>query len=193
MCPCFKINESSCPSPTSTEVVVPMATKELYLCDPLCEKKVTKVTATMCLQYPSVLPLRLDQRARGQNSKYCMDCLCDITWNEKKKFCTVSLRSPHKHTDRHKNSVWRVQKFRLGSSNCLLPVRGPLRSRALANVALIRCWSGSSCSVLHVHAAGVNTAGCGSLTLRVRPALIFQSQHAEIFLDAFDKVLNESK
>ncbi len=40
---------------------------------------------------------------------------------------------------------------------------------------------------------GVNTAGCGSHTMRMRPALIFQSLHTEIFLDKFDQVLSENK
>ncbi|KAF9897080.1 hypothetical protein BX616_006221 [Lobosporangium transversale] len=34
---------------------------------------------------------------------------------------------------------------------------------------------------------GVNTGGCGSLSIRLRPMLVFQKKHADVFLDAMDK------
>ncbi|XP_063238975.1 LOW QUALITY PROTEIN: 4-aminobutyrate aminotransferase, mitochondrial [Bacillus rossius redtenbacheri] len=40
---------------------------------------------------------------------------------------------------------------------------------------------------------GVQTGGCGELSIRLRPALIFQEHHAEIFLDIFRQVLAATK
>jgi len=40
---------------------------------------------------------------------------------------------------------------------------------------------------------GIQTGGNGERTLRLRPALIFQPKHAEIFLDTFNEVLHENK
>nr|CAD7265583.1 unnamed protein product [Timema shepardi] len=40
---------------------------------------------------------------------------------------------------------------------------------------------------------GIQTGGCGELSIRLRPALIFQPHHADIFLDSFRKVLSETK
>jgi 4-aminobutyrate aminotransferase/(S)-3-amino-2-methylpropionate transaminase len=39
---------------------------------------------------------------------------------------------------------------------------------------------------------GIQSGGCGNQTLRLRPALIFQEHHANIFLDTFRQVLKES-
>ena len=36
---------------------------------------------------------------------------------------------------------------------------------------------------------GVHCGGCGVRTVRVRPALIFTSKHAEIFIEKMDNVL----
>ncbi|XP_049314066.1 4-aminobutyrate aminotransferase, mitochondrial [Bactrocera dorsalis] len=38
---------------------------------------------------------------------------------------------------------------------------------------------------------GIQTGGCGELSIRFRPALIFQEKHAHIVLDAFRSVLKE--
>ncbi|KAH6871030.1 aminotransferase class-III-domain-containing protein [Thelonectria olida] len=38
---------------------------------------------------------------------------------------------------------------------------------------------------------GVNIGGCGESTVRLRPMLIFQKHHADILLDAFDKIARE--
>lgn len=40
---------------------------------------------------------------------------------------------------------------------------------------------------------GVQAGGCGDLSIRFRPALIFQERHADIFLDKFREVLKETK
>ncbi|KAL1132085.1 hypothetical protein AAG570_010043, partial [Ranatra chinensis] len=40
---------------------------------------------------------------------------------------------------------------------------------------------------------GVQAGGCGEVSVRLRPALIFQPSHAEIFLDKLSQVLNEIK
>lgn len=40
---------------------------------------------------------------------------------------------------------------------------------------------------------GVLAGGCGELSIRFRPALIFQEKHADIFLDKFNQVLKELK
>ncbi|XP_069691045.1 4-aminobutyrate aminotransferase, mitochondrial [Periplaneta americana] len=40
---------------------------------------------------------------------------------------------------------------------------------------------------------GVQTGGCGELSIRLRPALIFTPKHADIFLDRFQQVLKETK
>jgi len=39
---------------------------------------------------------------------------------------------------------------------------------------------------------GVQTGGCGELSVRLRPALIFTPEHADIFLDKFRQVLKET-
>ncbi|XP_055610219.1 4-aminobutyrate aminotransferase, mitochondrial [Uranotaenia lowii] len=40
---------------------------------------------------------------------------------------------------------------------------------------------------------GVLSGGCGDLSIRFRPALIFQEKHVDIFLDKFNQVLKELK
>uniref|UniRef100_A0A1A9X4W3 (S)-3-amino-2-methylpropionate transaminase n=1 Tax=Glossina brevipalpis TaxID=37001 RepID=A0A1A9X4W3_9MUSC len=40
---------------------------------------------------------------------------------------------------------------------------------------------------------GINVSGCGENAIRLRPALIFEEKHANIFLDRFRKVLSEIK
>ncbi|XP_025836416.1 4-aminobutyrate aminotransferase, mitochondrial [Agrilus planipennis] len=40
---------------------------------------------------------------------------------------------------------------------------------------------------------GVQTGGCGEKSVRLRPALIFQDRHADIFLDKFRQVLQKLK
>lgn len=42
-------------------------------------------------------------------------------------------------------------------------------------------------------ASGIQSGGCGDMTVRIRPALIFQPSHADIFLDRLDKVLKKMK
>ena len=37
---------------------------------------------------------------------------------------------------------------------------------------------------------GINCGGCGPATIRLRPALIFEPKHANIFLDKFNAVLS---
>lgn len=38
---------------------------------------------------------------------------------------------------------------------------------------------------------GIQSGGCGEQSIRLRPALIFQEHHADIFLDKFRQVLKE--
>lgn len=40
---------------------------------------------------------------------------------------------------------------------------------------------------------GVESGGCGSEGIRMRPALIFQPQHAHMFIDKLRQVLAETK
>ena len=40
---------------------------------------------------------------------------------------------------------------------------------------------------------GVHTGACGDRTLRFRPALIFEKQHVDIFMDQLHAVLSEMK
>ncbi|KAJ8946955.1 hypothetical protein NQ314_008756 [Rhamnusium bicolor] len=40
---------------------------------------------------------------------------------------------------------------------------------------------------------GVQSGGCGVSSIRLRPALVFQEHHADIFLDVFRQVLRETK
>ena len=42
-------------------------------------------------------------------------------------------------------------------------------------------------------AQGVNQGGCGVKTVRLRPTLYFEKKHADIYLDALDKAIIESK
>lgn len=46
---------------------------------------------------------------------------------------------------------------------------------------------------LYFHIAGIQSGGCGDLSIRFRPALIFEEKHANIFLDKFRQVLKEIK
>ena len=40
---------------------------------------------------------------------------------------------------------------------------------------------------------GVQSGGCGDLTVRLRPSLVFQPYHADIFLNTLEKVLKKIK
>ncbi|KAK9334121.1 aminotransferase class-III-domain-containing protein [Lipomyces starkeyi] len=40
--------------------------------------------------------------------------------------------------------------------------------------------------------AGVNIGGCGAYSVRLRPALVFEKKHADVFLDALEYVLKQS-
>jgi len=40
---------------------------------------------------------------------------------------------------------------------------------------------------------GIQSGGCGDVSIRFRPALIFEEKHADIFLDRFRQVLKETK
>lgn len=40
---------------------------------------------------------------------------------------------------------------------------------------------------------GVQSGGCGDLSVRLRPALVFQPYHADIFLEKLEKVLKKIK
>nr|CAH0101920.1 unnamed protein product [Daphnia galeata] len=40
---------------------------------------------------------------------------------------------------------------------------------------------------------GIQSGGCGDVSLRIRPALVFQPYHADIFLHQFEKVLKKIK
>jgi len=44
-----------------------------------------------------------------------------------------------------------------------------------------------------LHRKGIHIGGNGTRTFRLRPSLIFQQHHVEIFLDKFDQVLKENK
>jgi 4-aminobutyrate aminotransferase/(S)-3-amino-2-methylpropionate transaminase len=41
--------------------------------------------------------------------------------------------------------------------------------------------------VVKLRSLGVNTGGCGPQSIRLRPMLVFQKKHADIFLDAVEK------
>lgn len=45
----------------------------------------------------------------------------------------------------------------------------------------------------YLESKGVQSGGCGDVSLRIRPALVFQPYHADIFLDKFEKVLKKIK
>lgn len=47
--------------------------------------------------------------------------------------------------------------------------------------------------VTNLRQKGVQSGGCGDTSVRLRPALIFQPHHAEIFLDKLGQVLNDVK
>ncbi|KAF9197272.1 4-aminobutyrate transaminase, partial [Podila verticillata] len=46
--------------------------------------------------------------------------------------------------------------------------------------------------VSKLRSLGVNTGGCGPKSIRLRPMLVFQKKHADIFLEAVEKVAYES-
>ena len=62
-----------------------------------------------------------------------------------------------------------------------LKVKGMLRLHAVADVQL---------STLFIF-TGINVGPSGRESIRMRPALIFQSKHAEIFLTALETILKE--
>ena len=65
-----------------------------------------------------------------------------------------------------------------------------LQASTWARAASERC----ACATrLHLVFAGVNVGACGERTLRLRNTLIFESKHAEIFLDRLEQVLAETK
>lgn len=39
---------------------------------------------------------------------------------------------------------------------------------------------------------GVNSGGCGSHSIRLRPMLVFQKKHADVFLNAVDRVASKA-
>ncbi|KAG0024626.1 hypothetical protein BGZ80_000477 [Entomortierella chlamydospora] len=45
--------------------------------------------------------------------------------------------------------------------------------------------------VTRLRSFGVNAGGCGPQSVRLRPMLVFQKKHADIFLDAVDRTLDE--
>lgn len=45
--------------------------------------------------------------------------------------------------------------------------------------------------ILLVFLLGIQTGGCGSRAVRLRPALTFTERHADIFLDALRSVLKK--
>lgn len=45
--------------------------------------------------------------------------------------------------------------------------------------------------IVNLHKKGVHCGGSGLKSLRIRTTLTFNEQHADIFLDRFDQVLNE--
>ena len=47
--------------------------------------------------------------------------------------------------------------------------------------------------VAKLRVAGVNCGGCGERSIRLRPALVFQPKHAEIFLEKLETVLKNEK
>ena len=42
-----------------------------------------------------------------------------------------------------------------------------------------------------MRSTGILIGGCGEAAIRLRPALIFEPSHAELFLDKFDEVLSK--
>ena len=44
-----------------------------------------------------------------------------------------------------------------------------------------------------MRSSGILIGGCGESSIRFRPALIFEPQHADIMIDKFDEVLSKMK
>ena len=57
----------------------------------------------------------------------------------------------------------------------------------------LRFISALRAQICHIHVTGVQSGGCGEMSIRLRPALIFQEKHAHVFLDIFRQVLRETK
>ena len=51
---------------------------------------------------------------------------------------------------------------------------------------------GFNCQHIYIF-SGIQAGGCGDLSVRLRPALIFQPLHANIFLDKLNQVLSNIK
>ena len=47
--------------------------------------------------------------------------------------------------------------------------------------------------VMNLFNLGVNTGGCGPNTIRLRPTLVFQKHHSDIFMDTLEGILKENK
>lgn len=68
-------------------------------------------------------------------------------------------------------------------------------ARGRGTFLAINCASGKirDNAVAALKQKGVLSGGCGDLSIRFRPALIFQEKHVDIFLDKFNQVLKELK
>lgn len=66
-------------------------------------------------------------------------------------------------------------------------------TRGRGTFLAVNCQSGKArdAFVGHLKLKGIQTGGCGELSIRFRPALIFQEKHAHIVLDRFRSVLKE--
>jgi len=64
-------------------------------------------------------------------------------------------------------------------------------ARGLGTFCAINCDSGARRDTIlgRLRSEGVNCGGCGENAIRLRPALIFQPKHANIFLEKLEKVL----
>jgi 4-aminobutyrate aminotransferase/(S)-3-amino-2-methylpropionate transaminase len=68
-------------------------------------------------------------------------------------------------------------------------------ARGLGTFCSIDCDTGArrDSIVAKLRASGVNCGGCGERTIRLRPALVFQPKHANIFLEKLEGVLKNEK
>jgi len=66
-------------------------------------------------------------------------------------------------------------------------------ARGLGTFCAINCDSGPRRDKIlsKLRSEGVNCGGCGDNAIRLRPALVFQPKHANIFLEKLEKVLKE--
>jgi len=78
----------------------------------------------------------------------------------------------------------------VNTKNCYRDSLSPLSVAIVVHYILVSCRVFSLfCEIIMYYSTGVLIGGCGKQTIHLRPSLIFQPHHTEIFLNIFESVL----